>query len=126
VNFLSEGRMKKKYLLRCLRVSLNSVALFGMPSDQAKSLISGLLTKAPVRRLSAQQALEHPWIKNNIKSVSTKSLADLFNHFNNFKINGLLQSAILMYIVKNCKKTEEFLDISREQATCKTATILGI
>jgi calcium-dependent protein kinase len=83
-------------------------------SDQAKNLISGLLTKAPTRRLSARQALEHPWIYNNMKAVSTKSLTDISNHFTNFKVNGLLENAALIYIVRNCDKSQEFLDISRK------------
>lgn len=32
-------------------------------SPKAKSLVSKLLTVNPLRRISAQEALEHPWMK---------------------------------------------------------------
>jgi calcium-dependent protein kinase len=83
-------------------------------SDEAKNLITALLTKNPTRRLSAQQALEHPWIKNKLKKVTSKSVTDVFNHFNNFKVYELLQHAVLLHIVRNCKKTQEFLEVRRK------------
>ncbi len=33
-------------------------------SENCKSFVRGLLEKNPEKRMSAKQALEHPWIKN--------------------------------------------------------------
>ena len=38
-------------------------------SSSAKDLITKLLTKNPVRRLSASGALEHPWLRVSLTSV---------------------------------------------------------
>ena len=33
-------------------------------SDEGKGLISGLLVRAPAQRLTAAQALTHPWLRD--------------------------------------------------------------
>ncbi|KAL7693492.1 putative protein kinase [Plasmopara halstedii] len=43
-------------------------------SDSAKDLISRLLVVDPLKRLTAQQVLDHPWVAN-IRSVSGKYCA---------------------------------------------------
>jgi calcium-dependent protein kinase len=83
-------------------------------SDQAKHLISGLLTTNPVRRLSAKQALEHKWIKNNVRTVSSQTITETSLHFSNVKVNELLQHAALRYLVRGCKKTSEFREVRRK------------
>ena len=46
--------------------SLNN---FGQVSDEAKDLIRGLLNINSVRRLTVQQALEHPWFNKPMVSL---------------------------------------------------------
>lgn len=43
-------------------VTLDHACCAGI-SDQAKDLIRQMLTKDPTQRLTAQQALEHPWLQ---------------------------------------------------------------
>ena len=45
-------------------------------SDDAKNLIQKLICK-PERRLTAQEALQHHWIKNQAKSVKFEKLAKI-------------------------------------------------
>lgn len=54
-------------------------------SDDAKDLVRKLLTYDPAKRISAQDALQHPWIKSFTqsekieKTVATKTLSNLKN-----------------------------------------------
>ena len=51
--------------------SLNN---FGQVSDEAKDLIRGLLNINSVRRLTVQQALEHPWFNKPMVSLGGESV----------------------------------------------------
>jgi len=42
-------------------------------SDEAKDLVRGLMTQDPKKRLTAQQALQHPWIKRQL-DLGTRKL----------------------------------------------------
>jgi len=46
---------------------------WGSISKEAKHLITGLLTVDPMRRLTPQQVLDHPWIRNNTSEDKTLS-----------------------------------------------------
>lgn len=59
-------------------------------SDSCKDLISKLLQKDPMKRMSAQEALEHPWVKGDTaskKEISQNVLASLgaFHKHNKLK-----------------------------------------
>jgi ribosomal protein S1 len=41
-------------------------------SDEAKGLISKMLVSPEEKRLSAKQASEHPWLKEQVKHVVNK------------------------------------------------------
>jgi calcium-dependent protein kinase len=51
-------------------------------SAEAKDLITNLLNVNAPKRFTAQQALNHPWIKTKTKGISNKSLITVFNDFN--------------------------------------------
>lgn len=52
-------------------------------SDEAKDLVRKLLTFDPAKRISAADALQHPWIKKQAakveKGIATKALSNLKN-----------------------------------------------
>ena len=45
-------------------------------SDPAKDLIRLMLTLDPNSRITVEEALEHPWIKVNIKFISIERLSN--------------------------------------------------
>lgn len=52
-------------------------------SDEAKDLVRKLLAYDPAKRISAAEALQHPWIKKQTskvdKGIATKALSNLKN-----------------------------------------------
>lgn len=43
-------------------------------SDEAMNLVNGLLEIDPKKRLTVEQILNHPWIKNDSQKLKTKSM----------------------------------------------------
>ena len=75
-------------------------------SDDAKDLIKQLLVKDYNKRLSADQALNHKWIKNmkenfGVKQISNEKLAKIVENIRSFSTSQKLQQATLAYIVHN-------------------------
>lgn len=69
-------------------------------SDEAKDLVRRLLTYDPNKRISAADALQHPWIKKMAgtekieKNLATKALSNL----RNFRGDLKLKQATLAFI----------------------------
>ena len=86
-------------------------------SNEAKDLISKLLTKDTEQRLTSSQALEHPWIKNIEFCFKTKDNSDyhedsniilqVTNNLKNFYATQKLQQLTLAYIVHNLVNIDE-------------------
>ena len=45
-------------------------------SDVAKDLVQKLLVVDPVKRLKAEEVLQHPWFHNQLKIISTSTGSD--------------------------------------------------
>ena len=59
-------------------------------SDSAKDLIEKLMTKDVNRRLTAVEALAHPWIKSKVKTTFNADLAaQAVNNLSTFKVSPL-------------------------------------
>ena len=56
-----------------------------------------MLNPSPQKRLSAQQALNHPWIQNNTHNIKIDQ--NVLNRLSQFHVMGKLQSAIMQFIV---------------------------
>lgn len=87
-------------------------------SPEAKDLIKSLLRKDIAKRLSAEQALNHPWFKKmkeliKIKEVSKEHLNKVANNLKNFRANQKLQQATLAYIVHNLTQKEDVEELRR-------------
>ena len=68
-------------------------------SYESKDLITKLLQYDFRTRLSAEQALRHPWLEHASKRPLPRSDATaLMNNLRGFKCQALLQKAILAYI----------------------------
>ena len=89
-------------------------------SKEAKDLILKLLEKNPNNRISAFDALQHPWIKNtnkNIKSNNNFNKISLKNCLQTFSSKQKLHQASVAFIVhhmSNSKIVEELTQIFKE------------
>jgi calcium-dependent protein kinase len=82
-------------------------------STDAIDLIENLLNMNAEERYTAQQALDHSWIKCKNKIISKRSLITVFNDFNKFKVDKVLEHATLLYLVRNSKRTKDYMDVRR-------------
>ena len=81
---------------------------WGIISKEAKDLIKALLQPNPNIRLSAEQALKHPWFSskkvkvieelNKLSKARTKKLVD---NLTKYKSDNILRCAVIAYLVHN-------------------------
>mmetsp|Transcript_17681 Transcript_17681/g.20432 ORF Transcript_17681/g.20432 Transcript_17681/m.20432 type:complete len:234 (-) Transcript_17681:23-724(-) len=81
-------------------------------SEEGKDLVKKLLTYDSTRRLSAYEALRHPWLSKFIDlidatEVTTKALLNL----KGFKAEQKMQQAAITFIVQNLASHEEFNEL---------------
>lgn len=77
-------------------------------SCEAQDLIRKMLTVDPSMRLSAEQALAHPWLKLEENKLSMECNKAVLNNLLSFKSENQLQKAIMLYFVT-------FYDIREEK-----------
>jgi len=63
-------------------------------SKEAKDLISSLLTVNPNKRLTADEALQNPWIMGDADALAGKDLAKSLAEFKKFNAKRKFRSAI--------------------------------
>lgn len=92
-------------------------------SKEAINLISELLTKDYNKRLSAQQALNHPWFKNMFseknkalleyqkKNFPNTHLKEIITNIKCFRAEKKLQQAALAFIVHNLAKVDDVKEL---------------
>jgi len=80
-------------------------------SDQAKDFITQLLTKEQDKRPSAEQALQHPWIKNAEKAqkdlVSGDVAMGALSNLKNFNADSKLKQATFAFIASQLLSKQE-------------------
>lgn len=79
-------------------------------SGEAKDLISKLLVYDPVARLSAERALEHPWIKKASimrQTLEAQSITGGIENLKAFTATSKLKQAICMFIAAQLIQKEE-------------------
>lgn len=81
-------------------------------SPEGKDLIVKLLEVDQVKRLSAREAMEHPWFKRleNIKytkEISDNNLLAIIKNISEFRAEQKLQQATLAYLVHSLPSNEE-------------------
>ena len=81
-------------------------------SKEVKDLIKKLLTYRPSQRLTAIQALNHPWFKitdSNIlyDNVPKKDVIDCVENLLTYNINNKLEELFLAYIIHNIPRDKE-------------------
>ena len=89
---------------------------FDKVSSSAKDLIKKLLIMNPKERISAQDALNHPWFKekkskelyNRIKDEST--LTKMINNLKTYKRDSIIQETALAYLVHNFPQMKDVVN----------------
>lgn len=77
-------------------------------SKEAQSLIRSLMNRNQSDRLSARQALQHPWFDRMIKQEWSQTIAkDSFNSLKEFRSTEKLKYAALVYMVAHFTSKEE-------------------
>lgn len=78
-------------------------------SEEARMLITRMLTYDPEKRPNADQVLSDPWFAKVTKSdVDLNAMSSVFTRLKNFKAKQKLQKAIFLYFVN-------FFDIAKEK-----------
>ena len=82
-------------------------------SSEAKDLVKKLLCFNPENRITASEALNHPWIVTKSEKKNIKMPADLFDNLTNFRAEHLLQEASLMFIVSQLASKEDKAELDK-------------
>jgi len=77
-------------------------------SKEAKDLISQMLVLNPDERISASEALEHPWmVTNTEETIPDEEVANVYYSLKRYKVYQKLQQAALCYIVTHMDAQED-------------------
>ena len=89
---------------------------FNTISDQAKDLIKKTLTMDPNKRITAEEALNHPWFKNNkskelfnrVKDQNT--IKDFIDNLKRYKRTSVIQETALAYLVRHFTQIKDVVN----------------
>ncbi|KAI3816966.1 hypothetical protein L1987_10751 [Smallanthus sonchifolius] len=73
----------------------------------AKDLISKMLTKNPKKRITADKALEHPWLKEDGEASELPMDSAVLIRMKQFRVMNKLKKLALKVIAENLEPTEE-------------------
>ena len=77
-------------------------------SMDAKNLIKGMLKYDPVSRISAKEAFNNKWIKNQIKKTNIDdSINASLKNLSSFNVQSLLQQLTISFIANRLQTQEE-------------------
>jgi calcium-dependent protein kinase len=76
-------------------------------NDGALSLLTGMLNTNPRQRVTAAEALGHPWIKSYKSSLRRAASSDYLEVLKGFKASNKLREAVLTFLSKQAVAQEE-------------------
>ena len=83
-------------------------------SPEAINLVDKLLTFDPNSRISAKDALQHPWIKGNSKvEVDEQKTKKTLNNLRSFSGSSKLKQAALAFIASHLTRDDEKRDLDK-------------
>ncbi|MCQ2821664.1 MAG: protein kinase, partial [archaeon] len=82
---------------------------WGIISKEAKDLIKKLIEPNQNKRLSAEEALKHPWFKirkakaldKKLNSIDSHSAKKLINNLKEYQCDNIMRTAVVAYLVHN-------------------------
>ena len=93
---------------------------FPLLSPHAKDLISRLLQYDPKKRLSAEEAIEHPWFKtaeftkkDKVNTIAPELARELIQNMTKYRSDNMLKCAVIAYLVHHITNTEECFEASK-------------
>ena len=93
---------------------------FPLLSAHAKDLIFKLLQYDPKKRLSAEEAIEHPWFKtaefkkkDKVNTISPELAKELIHNMTKYRSDNMLKCAVIAYLVHHITNTEECFEASK-------------
>jgi calcium-dependent protein kinase len=86
-------------------------------SAEAKNLVKSLLQRDPTKRISAEEALNHPFFKmlktkEKLNELKNNKM-DYINNLKNYRSGKVLQTAALAFIIHNCNQHEEIQEATK-------------
>jgi calcium-dependent protein kinase len=89
-------------------------------SSHSKDLINKLLQYDPKKRISADQALEHPWFKtaefkkkDKVNTIAPELARELIQNMTKYRSDNILKCAVIAYLVHHITNTEECFEASK-------------
>ena len=89
-------------------------------SSHSKDLINKLLQYDPKKRISADQALEHPWFKtaefkkkDKVNTIAPELAKELIGNMTKYRSDNILKCAVIAYLVHHITNTEECFEASK-------------
>ena len=86
-------------------------------SENAKDLISKLLKFNPSERITARDALNHPWFNTqdirNIDYLDDVTVQQMLSNLENYKSDNIIKCAVLAYLVHQNTNIKECMDASK-------------
>ena len=89
-------------------------------SSHSKDLINKLLQYDPKKRISADQAIEHPWFKtaefkkkDKVNTIAPELARELIQNMTKYRSDNILKCAVIAYLVHHITNTEECFEASK-------------
>lgn len=84
-------------------------------SKEAKLFVKKCLTRDPRFRPTAEELLQHDWIKNNVDrpKISKEQLLDITNNLQNFRRNTVFQTGVMAFIMSFNQRCEEMDELRK-------------
>lgn len=104
------GGKKDAEILEKVKVGVYSMndPIWKQRSVEAVDLIKKLMERDPARRLSAKQALEHPWIAFKVKEKIDQNLINsAVENLRSFKAEQKLKQASITFMVTHLSTKKE-------------------
>ena len=93
---------------------------FPLLSLHAKDLISKLLQYDPKKRLSAEEAIQHPWFKtaefkkkDKVNTIEPELARELIQNMTKYRSDNMLKCAVIAYLVHHITNNEECIEASK-------------
>ena len=91
---------------------------FKRKSHACKDFVRQLLSYDPAKRLTATEALKHPWVREYRQRVKnenlSKHLIECLRNLENFNTGPKLQAAVINFVVKHLTDKKELTMITRQ------------